>query len=483
MTDRSPPRSGRAFGLDVAVARLTPAERAERGKAARSALPREGHAVFDPPADRADPVRLLESQAASRLPDLVPVRYGRMLTSPFSYFRGAALPMAADLAATPVSGLAVQACGDAHLSNFGLYASPERALVFDLNDFDETLPGPWEWDVKRLAASLEVAGRDNDYRPGRRRKIVTAAVRRYREAMRSFAGQTTLAVWYARADIAELREQFGSQLSGREQKRADQDVAKARTRDSLQALSKLTRLVDGRPHIVPDPPLVVPLADLIPAQADQARLEAEITGLIAGYRRTLETDRRYLLEQFEFADMARKVVGVGSVGTRCWIVLVLGLDHSDPLFLQVKEAEESVLEDFAGTSQYANHGQRVVAGQRLMQAASDIFLGWQRSQAGPDGTPHDYYIRQLRDWKRAADIAAMAPAAMGAYGELCGWTLARAHARSGDRIAIATYLGRSDVFDQAIAEFAAAYADQNERDYHALADAAGSGRVIAQRDL
>ena len=483
MTDRSPPRSGRAFGLDVAVARLTPAERAERGKAARSALPREGHAVFDPPADRADPVRLLESQAASRLPDLVPVRYGRMLTSPFSYFRGAALPMAADLAATPVSGLAVQACGDAHLSNFGLYASPERALVFDLNDFDETLPGPWEWDVKRLAASLEVAGRDNDYRPGRRRKIVTAAIRRYREAMRSFAGQTTLAVWYARADIAELREQFGSQLSGREQKRADQDVAKARTRDSLQALSKLTRLVDGRPHIVPDPPLVVPLADLIPAQADQARLEAEITGLIAGYRRTLETDRRYLLEQFEFADMARKVVGVGSVGTRCWIVLVLGLDHSDPLFLQVKEAEESVLEDFAGTSQYANHGQRVVAGQRLMQAASDIFLGWQRSQAGPDGTPHDYYIRQLRDWKRAADIAAMAPAAMGAYGELCGWTLARAHARSGDRIAIATYLGRSDVFDQAIAEFAAAYADQNERDYHALADAAGSGRVIAQRDL
>ena len=483
MTDRSPPRSGRAFGLDVAVARLTSAERAERGKAARSALPREGHAVFDPPADRADPVGLLERQAASRLPDLVPVRYGRMLTSPFSYFRGAALPMAADLAATPVSGLAVQACGDAHLSNFGLYASPERALVFDLNDFDETLPGPWEWDIKRLAASLEVAGRDNGYRPGRRRKIVIAAVRRYREAMRSFAGQTTLAVWYARADIAELREQFGSQLSGREQKRADQDVAKARTRDSLQALSKLTRLVDGRPRIVPDPPLVVPLADLIPAQADQARLQAEITGLIAGYRRTLETDRRYLLEQFEFADMARKVVGVGSVGTRCWIVLVLGLDHSDPLFLQVKEAERSVLEDFAGTSQYANHGQRVVAGQRLMQAASDIFLGWQRSQAGPDGAPHDYYIRQLRDWKRAADIAAMAPAAMRAYGELCAWTLARAHARSGDRIAVATYLGRSEAFDQAIAAFAAAYADQNERDYHALADAAGSGRVTAQRDL
>jgi hypothetical protein len=349
MTDRSPPRSGRAFGLDVAVGRLTMAERAERGKAARSALPQEGHAVFDPPADRADPVGLLERQATSRLPDLVPVRYGRMLKSPFNYFRGAALPMAADLGATPVSGLAVQACGDAHLSNFGLYASPERALVFDLNDFDETLPGPWEWDVKRLAASLEVAGRDNGYRPGRRRKIVTAAVRRYREAMRCFAGQTTLAVWYARADIAELREQFGSQLSGREQKRADRDVSNARTRDSLQALNKLTRMVDGRPRIVPDPPLVVPLADLIPVQADQARLQAEITGLIAGYRRTLETDRRYLLEQFEFADMARKVVGVGSVGTRCWIVLVLGRDRSDPLFLQVKEAERSILEDFAGT--------------------------------------------------------------------------------------------------------------------------------------
>jgi len=479
MHNSVPPGSGRRFALDSAAGRLTPAERAARGKAARSAAPREGHAVYDPPADRRDPVGLLERQAATRLPDLVPVRYGRMLASPFSYFRGAALPMAADLAATPVSGLAVQACGDAHLSNFGVYASPERALVFDLNDFDETLPGPWEWDVKRLAASLEVAGRANGYRPAVRRTMVTAAVGRYHQAMRDFAGQGDLAVWYARAETEALREQFGSQLAARDQRQADRALAKARTRDSLQALAQLTRQVDGRPRIVADPPLVVPLSDLVPGSADQAELETNLKKLIGDYRRTLETDRRYLLEQFEFADMARKVVGVGSIGTRCWIVLMLGRDASDPLFLQVKEAERSVLEDFAGTSEYANHGQRVVAGQRLMQAASDIFLGWQRSKVDPDGRPHDYYIRQLRDGKVSADIETMTAAGMSAYGELCGWTLARAHARSGDRIAIAAYLGQSAVFDQAIAEFAAAYADQNDRDHQALAAAVASGRVTA----
>ena len=473
------PGSGRRSALDPAPGRLTPAERAERGKAARSAVPRESHAVYDPSADRPDPVGLLERQAATRLPDLIPVRYGRMLASPFSYFRGAALSMAADLAATPVSGLAVQACGDAHLSNFGIYASPERALVFDLNDFDETLPGPWEWDVKRLAASLEVAGRGNGYRSGPRRKVVTAAVRRYREAMRVFADQGDLAVWYARAETETLREQFGSQLAAQEQRQADWAVAKAKTRDSLQALAKLTRQVDGKPRIVADPPLVVPLSDLVPDSTDQATLEAELRRLIGGYRRTLETGRRYLLEQFEYADMARKVVGVGSVGTRCWIVLMLGRDASDPLFLQVKEAERSVLEDYVGTSEYADHGQRVVAGQRLMQAASDIFLGWQRTQADPDGRPHDYYVRQLRDEKFSADIKALTAAGMRAYGELCGWTLARAHARSGDRIAIGAYLGRSAAFDQAIAEFAAAYADQNERDHQALTAAAASGRVTA----
>jgi uncharacterized protein (DUF2252 family) len=471
--------SSRRFALDSAAGRLTPAQRAERGKAARSAVPRDSHAVYDPPADRPDPVGLLERQAATRLPDLVPVRYGRMLASPFSYFRGAALSMTADLAATPVSGLAVQACGDAHLSNFGVYASPERALVFDLNDFDETLPGPWEWDVKRLAASLEVAGRGNGYQSGTRRKVVTAAIGRYREAMRVFADQGNVAVWSARAETGALREQFGSQLAAHENRQADRAVAKARTRDSLQALAKLTQQVDGRPRIVADPPLLVPLSDLVANSTDQAKLETELRGLIGSYRRTLETDRRYLLEQFEFADMARKVVGVGSVGTRCWIVLMLGRDASDPLFLQVKEAERSVLEDFAGASEYANHGQRVVAGQRLMQAASDIFLGWQRNQVDPDGRPHDFYVRQLRDGKFSADIATMTPAGMRAYAELCGWTLARAHARSGDRIAIAAYLGQSAVFDQAIAEFAAAYADQNERDHQALAAAVASGRVTA----
>jgi uncharacterized protein (DUF2252 family) len=471
---------GRMSGLDLAAWRLGPAERASRGKAARSAVPRETQAACDLPANRADPVSLLERQAATRLPDLVPVWYGRMLSSPFGYFRGAALAMAADLAATPVSGLTVQACGDAHLSNFGVYASPERALVFDLNDFDETLPGPWEWDVKRLAASLEVAGRENGYGRGQRRKIVTAAVRRYREAMRGFAGQANLAVWYARADVAELREQFRDQLSAQARKNADQAVAKARTRDSLQALGKLTRTVDGRPRIMADPPLVVPADDLVPADADRARLRAELTALVAQCRRSLATDRRYLLEQFEVADMARKVVGVGSVGTRCWIVLMLGRDGSDPLFLQVKEAGPSVLEGFAGASEYASHGQRVVAGQRLMQAASDIFLGWHRGQPGTAALPYDFYIRQLRDWKASADIATMTPAAMRAYGQLCGWTLARAHARSGDRIAIAAYLGRSTAFDQAIGEFAAANADQNERDYHALAAASRTGRVLAR---
>jgi uncharacterized protein (DUF2252 family) len=478
-SDPVPLGSSRRFALDSAASRLTPAERAERGKAARSAVPRDSHAVYDPSADRPDPVGLLERQATTRLPDLVPVRYGRMLASPFSYFRGAALSMAADLAATPVSGLAVQACGDAHLSNFGVYASPERALIFDLNDFDETLPGPWEWDVKRLSASLEVTARGNGYRSALRRKVVTATVRRYREAMRAFADQGDLDVWYARADTGTLREQFGSQLAAREQRQADGAVAKARTRDSLQALAKLTRQVDGKPRIVADPPLLVPLSDLVADATDQATLEAELRSLIGDYRRTLETDRRYLLEQFKVADMARKVVGVGSVGTRCWIVLMLGRDASDPLFLQVKEAERSVLEDFAGASEYANHGERVVAGQRLMQAASDIFLGWQRNQVDPDGRPHDFYVRQLRDEKFSADIEAMTPAGMLAYGELCGWTLARAHARSGDRIAIAAYLGQSAVFDHAIAQFAARYADQNERDHQALAAAVASGRVTA----
>ncbi len=465
------------------VTQLTPAERAARGKAARTTAPRDSHAVFDPPPDRPDPVDLLEQQAASRVPELVPVRYGRMLVSPFTFFRGAALGMAHDLAGTPRSGLVVQACGDAHLSNFGIFASPERRLVFDINDFDETLPAPWEWDVKRLAASLEVAARDNSFPGPDRREIVTSCVARYRMAMRDFAGMTNLNVWYAHVELDELQAQYQSLLKARQRKAVAAGAAKAMTRDSMQAFSKLTHIVDGKPRIVADPPLIVPLDDLLPAEADSAGIEQQLNTLLAKYRRTLETDRRFLLEQFEFADMARKVVGVGSVGTRCWIVLMLGRDEADPLFLQVKEAQQSVLAAFAGASRYANEGQRVVAGQRLMQASSDIFLGWQHIPAGLDGLARDFYVRQLRDWKLSLDIETMVPRGMRIYGELCGWTLARAHARSGDRIAIAAYLGGRDVFDQAITRFAAAYADQNERDHAALAKAADSGRITVASGL
>jgi uncharacterized protein (DUF2252 family) len=462
---------------------MTPAERAARGKALRAAVPRDSHAAFDLSADRTDPVSLLQEQATTRLPELVPVRYGRMMVSPFTYYRGAALPMAADLATTPVTGLAVQACGDAHLSNFGVFGSPERRLMFDVNDFDETLPGPWEWDVKRLAASMEIAARDNGFPDSRRREIVLATVASYRTAIRRFAKMTNLDVWYARADVEQVELNAQLQLGQRQRKVVAEGVAKARTRDSMQQLAKLTKIVDGRPRIISDPPLLVPVDDLIPKDTDRNTLEAQITDLMAKYRRTLETDRRYLLEQFEFCDMARKVVGVGSVGTRCWIVLLLGRDDSDPLFLQVKEAEASVLSRFVGASKYANQGQRVVAGQRLMQATSDIFLGWQRTVAGLDGVARDFYVRQLRDWKFSLDVNAMVPRGLRLYGELCGWTLARAHARSGDRIAISAYLGRSDVFDQAIAQFSVAYADQNQRDHQALMDAAASGRITAERDV
>ena len=407
MTDQmtvTPVRPVGRYQLDARWARLTPAERVARGKAARAEVPRDSHAVFDPPKDRPDPIALLEEQAQTRVPELVPIRWGRMMVSPFTYYRGAALPMASDLAITPVSGLAVQACGDAHLSNFGIFGSAERRLMFDVNDFDETLPGPWEWDVKRLAASLEVAARDNGLLPKQRRDIVVAAVSRYRQAMREFAAMTNLDVWYASADVTELRAQFDSRLLERQRKALDKGLTKARTRDSMQELAKLTRMVDGRPRIISDPPLLVPIDELIPAETARADLEGEFTTLLGKYQRTLETDRRYLLQQFEFCDMARKVVGVGSVGTRCWIVLMLGRDESDPLFLQVKEAEASVLSRFVGASKYANQGQRVVAGQRLMQAASDIFLGWQRIEAGLDGRSRDFYVRQLRDWKFSVEI-------------------------------------------------------------------------------
>jgi uncharacterized protein (DUF2252 family) len=471
------------YQLDSEVGRLTPAERVARGKAARAEVPRESHAVFDPPPDRPDPIALLEQQAKTRVPELVPVRWGRMMVSPFTYYRGAALPMASDLATTPVSGLAVQACGDAHLSNFGIFGSAERRLMFDVNDFDETLPGPWEWDVKRLAASLEVAGRDNGLPAKQRREIVTAGVARYRQAMRQFAAMTNLDVWYAHMDINELRAELDSQLRARQRKLMDKGLAKARTRDSTEELVKLSHMVDGRPRIISDPPVLVPIDELLPTGKERLSFEEEIAGLIAKYQRTLETDRRYLLQQYEFCDMARKVVGVGSVGTRCWIVLMLGRDDSDPLFLQVKEAEASVLSRYVGASKYANQGQRVVAGQRLMQAASDIFLGWQRVEAGLDGRTRDFYVRQLRDWKFSVEIATLRPEGLQMYAGMCGWTLARAHARSGDRIAIAAYLGGSDAFDRAIAQFAVAYADQNERDHQSLVDAVKSGRITAEQGV
>jgi uncharacterized protein (DUF2252 family) len=483
-TAARPARPVHRYQLDTGLGHLTPEERAVRGKAARAEVPLDSHAEFEPAADRPDPIALLEEQGASRVPNLVPVRYGRMMASPFSYYRGAALPMAADLVTTPVTGLAVQACGDAHLSNFGVFGSAERRLVFDVNDFDETTPGPWEWDVKRLAASLEVAARDNGFPGKKRRAIVAAAVAQYREAMRSFADMTNLEVWYAHADMDTLRQQNPAQLKARQRKAVDKGLAKARTKDSMQAVDKLTHMVDGRPRIIADPPLIVPADQLIPDEIDRKNFEGLISDLVAGYRRTMETDRRYLLEQYEFCDMAHKVVGVGSVGTRCWIVLMLGRDTGDPLFLQVKEAQDSVLCRYVGSSRYSNQGQRVVAGQRLMQASSDIFLGWQRVAIGAENNGHrDFYVRQLRDWKFSLDIEAMVPRGLRIYGQLCGWTLARAHARSGDRIAIAAYLGGSDVFDRAITQFASAYADQNAKDHEALLAAVKSGRIMAENDL
>jgi len=483
VTTEARPRKIQRYQLDSGLGHLTVAERAARGKAARAEVPRESHAMLDLPPDRPDPVSLLEEQSADRVPELVPVRYGRMMVSPFTYYRGAALPMASDLANTPVTGLPVQACGDAHLSNFGIFGSPERRLLFDVNDFDETLPGPWEWDVKRLAASLEVAARGNGFTGKQRRAIVAAAARQYREAMRQFAGLSDLDVWYACADVDDFQKRFKSRMTKRQHKKVGKGLHKARTRDSTQEVGKLTHMVDGRPRIISDPPLIVPIDELLAnRQADRKFVESEISDLIGKYRRTLETDRRYLLEQFEYADLAHKVVGVGSVGTRCWIVLMLGRNVQDPLFLQVKEASDSVLSRYVGASRYANQGQRVVAGQRLMQAYSDIFLGWQRSEAGLDGRTRDFYVRQLRDWKLSIDIDSLVPSGMQMYAQLCGWTLARAHARSGDRIAIAAYLGGSDVFDKAIVQFAAAYADLNERDYDALVGAVASGRITAAQD-
>ena len=459
---------------------LTRPERAARGKAVRQRVPLSSLAELAA-GDRGDPVELLESQAETRVPELVPIRYGRMLVSPFSFFRGGALIMAADLARTPDSGLEVQLCGDAHMSNFGIYASPERRLVFDINDFDETHPGPFEWDVKRLAASLAVAGRDNGFSSKQRRKIVLAAAAGYRRSMIDFAGQGNLAVWYSHANMDDVLTQIGEQLDARRKASTQAALDKANTRDSLQALAKLTTTVDGRARILSRPPLLVPVEELW--GEDEAKAAYERLGaLTRSYRRTLQWDRRHLLEQFRLVQVARKVVGVGSVGTRAWILLMEGIDGGDPLFLQAKEAQPSVLSGFTKSRGYRNQGERVVNGQHLMQASSDIFLGWQRVQ-GPDGVDRDFYLRQLRDGKGSVVVEEMLPDGMAFYGRLCGQALARAHARSGDRVAIAAYLGKSDRFDNALAEYAETCARQNVRDHARLADAVAQGRLVAQTGI
>ncbi|MEV6421374.1 DUF2252 domain-containing protein [Streptomyces sp. NPDC051662] len=457
---------------------LSPRERADRGRAARKRAPRSSHAGYTPAEGRQDPVDVIEEQSAMRVPELVPIRYGRMTESPFRFYRGAAAIMAGDLAATPTSGIRAQLCGDAHLLNFRLLGSPERRLVFDINDFDETLPGPWEWDVKRLAASLVIAGRENGYSAKQRAGIVRAAVRSYRERMRLYAGMGHLEVWYDIADTARLQKVVDKRLSARGRGRVSQVMAKARTKDSLQAFAKLTRLDAGERRFVADPPLVVPIDDMS-AGAERDRISHELHALMERYGRSLSTERAHLLRQYRVADIPRKVVGVGSVGTRCWILLLLGRDDEDPLILQAKEADHSVLAARVGESEYDNQGQRVVAGQRLMQAVGDVFLGWDRVR-GIDGRQRDFYVRQLRDWKGIMMPQIMVPRGMRVFGELCGATLARAHARSGDRIAIAAYLGPGEAFDIALTEFAESYADQNERDHQALVDAVGKGRVRAQ---
>jgi uncharacterized protein (DUF2252 family) len=440
------------------------------GKRRRAEVPLESHAELPTDAGR-DPLGLLFQQNASRVPDLVSLRHERMGVTPFTFFRGAALPMAADLAGLPSPGLRVQLCGDAHLSNFGAYASPERRLIFDVNDFDETLPGPFEWDVKRLAASLAIAGRDNDFSEPERRRVVLAAGEAYRTAMRDFARQGILTVWYAHLDFERHLDTVRKELRPEGASETAALLRKARQRDSSHAVGKLTEEADGHRRIVSQPPLIVPIADLVTPDAAN-RVGDELNAILQRYSASLQEDRRHLLSSFRLVDLARKVVGVGSVGTRAWILLLEAHDDGQPLVLQAKEAGESVLAPFAGRSLHDNQGERVVAGQRLIQAVSDIFLGWQRG-TGLDGLERDFYVRQLKDWKTSFPVERMRPTGMAVYGRACAWTLARAHARSGDRIAIAAYLGRSDAFEQALVEFSEGYADITERDYAAFRSAVG----------
>ncbi|MEU3844760.1 DUF2252 domain-containing protein [Streptomyces sp. NPDC028635] len=461
----------------TAHAVLPAADRAAYGKDARKRAPRSCHGWFEPDGERTDPVEVLEGQSARRVPELVPIRYGRMLESPFRFYRGAAALMAMDLGRLPSTGLTVQLCGDAHLLNFRLLASPERHLVFDINDFDETHTGPFEWDVKRLAASFAIAGRHNGFSTAEQDSAVLACVRAYRTRMREFAAMPTLDVWYAQDDADRMRDLMASSMTKEARRRTAEATAKARTRTQLQAFAKLTRVTAEGRRIAPDPPLVTPLRDLVDDPSDD-RQEKELRGVVEGYARTLSSERRFLLRRYRLVDMARKVVGVGSVGTRCWILLLLGKGDDDPLLLQAKEAGESVLAAYSGATPYDNQGRRVVSGQRLIQTTSDIFLGWTHA-VGFDGVGRDFYVRQLRDWKGIAQPDTMDPSLLRLFAQLCGAALARAHARSGDPVAIAAYLGGSDRFDRALTVFAQAYADLNERDADALAAAVASGRVRA----
>ncbi|HEY2312495.1 MAG TPA: DUF2252 domain-containing protein [Streptosporangiaceae bacterium] len=461
---------------------LTPEEWRAWGQGQRRLAPRSSHGQWAPPPDRPDPVAILEEQARTRVPDLVPIRYGRMVASPFAYFRGAAAPMAWDLAHTPTTGIRVQACGDAHLLNFGMFAAPDRRLVFDVNDFDETLPAPFEWDVKRLAASLVVAARDKEFRDHDARTAARAAVRSYRTEMASYAAMRFLDVWYSRVDVDQVTSLFDAVQPKAAVRRRHRDIKKAHRRTSLKAFLKMCDQVDGQYRIRPAHPVIV----RYPIERHPGTLE-ELQHAVALYQETLAEDRREVLRRYYFGDFARKVVGVGSVGTEAFVLLLLGDREDEPLFLQLKEAQESVLAQFAGKSDYQHEGERVVRGQRLMQAAADPFLGWTTglraggtaSKAGSRLAAKDYYVRQLRDMKGSMSVPLMDLLQLNYYGRLCGWALARAHARTGRATIISGYLGTSEDFDHAIADFAIAYADQNEQDYRRLLEAVSAARVFA----
>jgi uncharacterized protein (DUF2252 family) len=472
-----------AVTAEQAAPSLSSAEdRAQRGRQARADVPRSAHGEWTPAAERPDPIDLLEQQAETRVPELVPIRYGRMMVSPATFYRGAAIVMASDLASGPFTGLETQLCGDAHMANFGGFASPDRALVFDLNDFDETLPGSFELDLKRLIASVEIYARERGIADAAREKMVKDTVRQYREAMRRFAGMGHLELWYSRLDEDTLTGALRAEAHARQARAVEQAGLKARRKDSTRAFEKLAQTTGDAPHIVSDPPLIVPVHELVP-EAEAGEIEGAIRTLLDGYTACLQGDRQRLLESYNFVDLARKVVGVGSVGTRCWIVLLIGRDESDPLFLQCKEAQPSVLSQICGETTYPNQGQRVVEGQRMMQASSDAFLGWLGTDATTDGVYRDFYVRQLWDWKVSPDIEHMEPKGMAAYARICGWSLAHAHARSGDPIAIAAYVGQGEQLDRALAAFAVAYADQNESDHRALLRAVRKKRLKAVKGM